>query len=278
MRDLLLSTLFFAGFLGFAQEDNAELIEKVDGFSHPESVVFDENRNQIFISNIGDDTPGDGFISKVDAQGEIIALKWIDGLNDPKGLQIVDNKIYVTDVTELVEMDLESEKITNRIPVEGSEGLNDITLDEEGNLFISDNRRSAIYIKKKENQEVELWMDGEELQFPNGLLAVENEIYIAAWGEEQNGNLLKINRETKEIIPVTEGGIGNLDGIQLNQENNFYISDWATGNIHEINEDGETKKVLTSEKTSGDILFLPEENQLVLPMNHQNSVWWYQLH
>lgn len=278
MRDFLLSTLFFVGFIGFAQEDTAELIKKVDGFSHPESVVFDENRNLIFISNIGDDTPGDGFVSKVDAQGEVIALKWIDGLNDPKGLQIMDNKIYVTDVTELVEMDLESEEITKRIPVEGSEGLNDITLDEEGNLFISDNRRSAIYIKNKESQEVELWMDGEELQFPNGLLAVGNKVYIAAWGEEQNGNLLKINRETKEILPVTEGGVGNLDGIQLNQENNFYISDWATGNIHEINENGETKKVLTSEKTSGDILFLPEENQLVLPMNHQNSVWWYQLH
>lgn len=277
MQKILLFTFFLTVSLGSAQENSAELIKKIEGFSHPESVVFDNDRDLIFISNIGKDTPGDGFISKADTGGEVIDLKWVDGLNDPKGLQIVDEKIYVTDLTELIEMDIKSGEITKKISVEGSEGLNDITLDEEGNLFISDNRRSAIYKKEKESDQVELWMDGEELQFPNGLLAVEDEIYIAAWGKKQDGNVLKVNKSTKEISPVTKAGIGNLDGIQLNRDKNFYISDWATGDIYEIGKTGQTQQILASEKTSGDILFLPDENKLVLPMNHQNSVWWYQL-
>lgn len=37
------------------------------------------------------------------------------------------------------------------------------------------------------------------------------------------------------------------------------------------------KEVLTLEKSSGDTLYDAAKNQLVLPMNHQNSVWWYQL-
>lgn len=277
MHYKLLFPLLFIGFIGLAQENSAELLKKVDGFSHPESVVVDEDRQIMFVSNIGDATPGDGFVSKVNLKGEILELKWVDGLNDPKGLQIANGSLYVTDLTELVEMDIETGEIKKKIFVEGSEGLNDITLDEEGNLFISDNRRSAIYLKKKDSDEVEIWMDGKKLQYPNGLLAVQNDLYISAWGDDQNGNVLKINKNTKEISSVSNSGIGSLDGIQQNQRNNFFISDWATGDIYEIKKDGELKKILASEKTSGDILYIPGENKLVLPMNHQNSVWWYQL-
>ena len=42
-------------------------------------------------------------------------------------------------------------------------------------------------------------------------------------------------------------------------------------------KDGEIVEVLTSEKSAGDIFFDVEKDQLVLPMNHQNAVWWYQL-
>jgi hypothetical protein len=83
--------------------------------------------------------------------------------------------------------------------------------------------------------------------------------------------------DTREIEKVSKEGIGNLDGVQPVGDDAFYISDWATGTIYLIKKDGELKEVLTSEKSSGDILFDAEKNQLVLPMNFQNSVWWYQL-
>lgn len=253
-----------------------ELIRKVEGFSHPESVVQDKTDGVLYISNIGEGEPGDGFISKVTKDGEIVELEWIIGLNDPKGLLVKNGTLYVTDVTEVVEMNIEAGEIIRRIPVKGAVSLNDITIDRQGTLFISDSGASGIY-KMDSSGEISQWLKSEELEYSNGLLAVDDKIYVAAWGREKPGNLLKVNRKTKEIQQISSEGIGNLDGIQQTEEGDFYISDWATGTIYRIDEQGNQSEVLTSEKSAGDILFMEKENVLILPMNRQNAVWWYEL-
>lgn len=277
MRNLLLFTILISGTFAFAQEKGTELIKKTEGFSHPESVVFDEDREFVYISNIGEKEPGDGFISKANIDGDVLDLNWITDLNDPKGLLIQDHLLYVSDNTDLVIMDIESGNITSRIEVEGAKFLNDITADEEGNIYISDTGNSSIYILKQGSDEVTQWLSTEELEFPNGLLVVDDYIYVAAWGSEDGGNLLKVDLDTKEITRISEKPIGNLDGIQLNDNNNFYISDWATGDVYEIDRKGKSNKILTSETSAGDILFHSDSGKMVLPMNRQNSVWWYQV-
>jgi len=133
---LLLSLLICSGV--YAQSTSATLIKKVEGFSHPESVVFNEDKNEYYISNMADREDGDGFISRVSSEGEITELKWIDGLKDPKGLLVIDDKLYVTNNTEVIEISIENSEITKRIEVEGAKSLNDITVDASGNIFISD--------------------------------------------------------------------------------------------------------------------------------------------
>lgn len=277
MRNLLLFAILISGPFVFSQQKAAELIKKTDGFSHPESVVYDEDRELVYISNIGEKNPGDGFISKTNLDGDVLELNWITGLNDPKGLQIQDDLLYVSDNTDLVIMDIETGSISRRIEVEGSEFLNDITVDEEGNIYISDSGNSSIYILKKDADNVTQWLSTEKLEFPNGLLVVDDYIYVAAWGKEDGGNLLKVALDSKEVTKISDKPIGNLDGIQLNKNNNFYISDWANGEVHEIDTKGKIHKILTSEKSSGDILFHADSGKIVLPMNRQNSVWWYQI-
>ena len=67
---LLLSLMICSGL--YAQSTSATLIKKVEGFSHPESVVFNQDKNEYYISNMADREEGDGFISRVSAEGEII--------------------------------------------------------------------------------------------------------------------------------------------------------------------------------------------------------------
>lgn len=266
-------TCCFAG----AQSDKASLLQKVSGFSHPESVVYDEVRDVVYVSNIGEREAGDGFISRVSKNGDILELHWITGLEDPKGLQIKEEKLYVTDNTRLVEMSIPEGRVTRSIEIEDSQFLNDISIDDQGTLYISDSGKSAIYTFDPSG-EINEWLATEELRYPNGLLVVDDKIYVAAWGGENGGPVLEVDRRTRGIEPVSSKDIGNLDGIQkLPNEESFYISDWASGNIYKIDADGTIKEILTSEKSAGDILFLPEEKKLALPMNHQNEVWWYEL-
>lgn len=261
----------------FAQDITSTLLEKVEGFSHPESVVYDDEREVVYVSNIGEEQAGDGFISRVSRDGEVLDMRWITGLDDPKGLQIKEDKLYVTDNTRLVELDIKEGKISRTLSIEGSKYLNDIAIDAEGSLYISDSGKSGIY-KMSPSGEITEWLQTEELEYPNGLLVVDDAIYVAAWGQDGGGNVLKVDLTDKDIEKVSSRGIGNLDGIQkLEKEQAFYISDWATGKVYKVTSGGKIEEILTSEKSAGDILYLEEQKKLALPMNLQNEVWWYQL-
>lgn len=248
--------------------------KKLTGFSHPESVVYDEDRDMFYVSNIGDKEPGDGFISLLSGDGEVLNARWITGLHDPKGLMIQGNSLFVTDNIELVEMDILEGEILERKMVVDAESLNDIAADDVGNLYISDIQKNSIFMVDRLGEVTE-WLNNPDLEQPNGLFVTDDAIFVAAWGKDNPGNLLKVNRDTKEIETVTRAPIGNLDGIQPIDSETFYISDWATGKIYKINKSGEQSEVLTSAKSAGDILYYKKENKLVLPMNHQNEVWWY---
>lgn len=254
----------------------SQFMFKVEGFKHPESVVLDSVHNVLYISNIGDGTPGDGFISRVTVNGGLLDRKWVGNLNGPKGLLLLNDTLWVTDNTDLVAMDINTAKVVDRIPVEDASFLNDIAVDHEGVLYFSDSGKSSIY-KREISGEIEEWLKTEDLEFVNGLLVVDNGLYVAAWGGEGPGNVLRVDLDTKNIEQITAKGLGNLDGIQQIDNNEFYVSDWATGKIYKIDWNGNATEVFTSDKSAGDFLFLKEQQMLVLPMNHQNEVWWYQL-
>lgn len=260
----------------YGQTTEAVLIKKIEGLSHPESVVIDRSSNILYVSNIGEQETRDGFISKVSSNGDILEKEWIPGLKDPKGLLINNEELYVTDVTEFVIMSLADEKIMEIIEVKEAVSLNDIAAGENGELYISDHKKSSVF-RRDPSGEITEWLHTEELEFPNGLWVDGNYLYIAAWGKEKNGNLLRVDLSSKEIENITHTGIGNLDGIQPIGNEEFYVSDWATGKIYRMGADGNYSTIFTAEKSTGDFLYLQEEEQLILPMNHQNALWWYRL-
>ncbi len=275
MKRLIL-LLFLCGITVTGQEQSIAPEIKLTGFSHPESVIYDEGSEYFYVSNMADRTEGDGFISRISRKWKKQEHRWVEGLNDPKGLVVKGDKLYVTDVNVLVEIDLETGEILRRIPVEGAKSLNDPAMDEKGDIYFSDLAGNSIF-KLDQTGEVESWLSSPELEKPNGLFVTPDFILVAAWGEEQNGNILKIDRSTKEISSISREGIGNMDGIQSKGSGEYFISDWATGKIYSFDMNGNLKEVLTSEKSSGDILYLEDENKLYLPMNHQNELWIYTL-
>lgn len=263
------------GSFAFAQDQKVPEI-KLTGFSHPESVIYDAGTEYFYVSNMADKTEGDGFISRISRKWKEQDHTWVTGLDDPKGMVIKENKLYVTDVTQLLEIDLQSGEVLKRIPVEGAQSLNDPAFDENGVLYFSDLAAGSIY-KMNEAGEIKEWLKSSELERPNGLFLTTEYILVAAWGQEQNGNFLKIDRKTKEVTPISKNGIGNLDGIQPKADGEYFISDWASGKIYSIDMKGNLSEEFTSEKSSGDILFQQDEKKLYLPMNLQNEIWIYNL-
>ena len=114
----------------------------------PESVLFDAGGKVLFESNI-DGQPwekdGKGSVGKVGLDGKIIQVDWVTGLNAPKGLGKYKNFLYAADIDNVVVIDIDKAAVVKRIPVEGAEGLNDISVDKNGKVWVTDSKAGKIY-------------------------------------------------------------------------------------------------------------------------------------
>lgn len=140
MRIFLTGILLFTASFGFSQ--TPEFVWETDSlFDKPESAVYDVKKQVIYVSNINGQyctKDGNGFISRVDLDGNILELNWVTGLNSPQGLALHGNKLYVADVDEIMEIDVDQEKIINKYKIDGAKFLNDAASDKSGNIFVSD--------------------------------------------------------------------------------------------------------------------------------------------
>ncbi|AZQ44299.1 NHL repeat-containing protein [Nonlabens ponticola] len=257
------------------------LLSETPNLAHAESVFYDPIYDRLYVSVQGEQEPGDGSIATLDLQGNVLDLTFTTGLDNPKGIAIKNDAIYVSDVTKLVAIDRKSGKIKQEYSLGDEQFLNDVAVDDQGNVYVSDMRSSSIY-RLSPNRVYARWMTSPLLENPNGLLAVNNQLYVAAWGlpskvegEKSSGRFLKVDPYSKKVTNITASPQGNLDGVQLFDESHFLISDWSAGTIHKASKDGGFEDFFTSEFSVGDILYIQDKQLMVLPLNRQNKVQIY---
>lgn len=239
-----------------------------------ESVIYDKKRDILYVSNIAgkpDSLDGKGFISKLDLMGKIIDTMWIEGLDAPKGMGIIEDTLYVTDVDDVVKINIETSEILKKYPIEGSEFLNDITTGKDGKVYISDSNKGDIHVL--ENDKITLVQDS--LAGPNGLLIDNDKFLVALWGEK---TLNTFNPETGEMTKRTDS-INNADGIVAVGDGSYLVSSW-NGQVHLVNEDWSKELLLdttSDEINAADIEYVSDKNILLVPNFFKNTVTAYKL-
>ena len=274
MKPSLFIVLVFAANLSVAQ--SLQLKWKSDTLLRvPESVLLDAGRNVLYVSNIdgkSDGKDGEGFISQLTLDGKIKSLKWVTGLNAPKGLGMVKNNLYVADLTTVVVIDIPSGKITNTIEIEGAQFLNDVTTDSKGIVYVSDSSTGKIYTVK--DGKAELYFESAEFNRINGLLALKDGLYVADFG---NGSNYKISTDKKLTkVAVTSQG---ADGVVLVGKNEYLVSSWH-GEIYHVNAKGESKKVLDTKDqkiSAADIEYNSKTKTVYVPTFFANCIMAYEL-
>jgi len=242
----------------------------------PESVILDKKRDILYVTNLNFGPrikDGNGFISKISKTGMITELRWIEGLSSPKGMAIVGDTLFATDVDEIVLMDINAGKIIRKIPVDSAGMLNDITSDNQGNLYFSDTDRNKIH--KYTGGKVTEWLT-EGLNGPNGLLFEDSRLLVAS----QRGNdFASIDITTKTRKLLTES-VGRGDGIAFTGIPGFYIvTDWE-GEIFMINPDYSKVSLLRTKEAginSADIEYIEKMNLLLVPTFFSNCIVAYKL-
>lgn len=268
-RNYFLNLLLLLGISSSAQT-LTKVWTTTDGIKTPESALFDAKSNKIYVTNIDGDPStkdGNGFISLLDTDGKMNKLKWVTGLNAPKGQAIYDGNLYVADIDELVIISIKDAKINHRIKVENAKFLNDVTASEDGTIFVTDMKDNKIYAFTK--GKLELWSADELINNPNGLWAEKGKLYI---GTDQ---ILQADIKTKEIKVLVDN-CGGIDGLEKLENGQFIYSNWQ-GRIF-VTKGNESIKLLDTvdKQNTADIDYVPEKNLVLVPTFLANSLDAYE--
>lgn len=258
-----------------AQQHSLEKIWETDSIvAVPESVLADTKKGILYVSLIdggGWVADGKGGVGKLSPDGKNYDSTWITGLNAPKGLGIIGNKLYVADMSEVVVVDIENGKIEKKIAIDSARGLNDITVTDKGIIYVSDSRNAKIW--RIENDIPALYLDSVNgVKGVNGLKAVGDELVIAA-----GKNFIKAdkNKNVTKIADLPQGG----DGIEPIGNGDYLVTAWA-GYIFYVSADGRVETLLEThpqKKNTADIGYDPVKRIVYVPTFNAKTVVAYRL-
>ncbi len=247
---------------------------KVTGLKTPESVVQAKD-GKIYVSEINEfGKNGDGQISVI--ENGLVSV-FADGLDDPKGLVIIGDNLYIADKTQVIKVSL-SDATQKEVFVPANaftkppQFLNDLEADPQGNLYVSDSGdimgsgKGGVIYKVNASGEVTKLIDGDDnplVMAPNGLLADDTGMFLT-YVDFTSGILYNLNTETGELTDL-EQGFGGGDGLVHHSSGTLYVSDWKNGKVFSVGVDGEIKTVGPQYKAAADIALTKDERYLMVP-------------
>ncbi|HUG27416.1 MAG TPA: SMP-30/gluconolactonase/LRE family protein [Gemmatimonadales bacterium] len=270
-------------------------VSVTEGFATPESVLWDAEQQVWFVSNINGgptDRDDNGFISRLTADGTIDSLHWVSGgrggvtLNAPKGMAIVGDLLWVTDIDALRAFDRRSGALMASMEFgDQAKFLNDITADPDGALYITDTgiaigpegmtRPGPDRIFKVVDGMMEVIAEGAHLEAPNGI----------AW-DAANNRLIMVPFASAALYTLSPDGragslgtgLGGHDGVEILADGRIIVSSWEGGSVFAVGVDNAENTVLISGLDApADIGLDRARNVVAIPLFNQNRVEFWRI-
>lgn len=251
---------------------SVEKVWQTDGFKKPESAVYDPQRKVIYISNLNEDAPGDGFISKMDVKGNIQKLGWIDGLDNPKGMDMQGNYLYVNDQHRVLKIDVVSGEIVKEYPITGAVFLNDLAVDEDGTIYTVDSDGQQVFQLKNGKAKV-FWQDRNRGR-PNGIWLDQDRILLTT---TQSNQLIALDKILRKAT-VLQANVGTGDGIEALENGGYLVTDFQ-GRIFYFStmENLHTLLDIRGKGHTADLEYIAADKLIIVPMHRYNGVQAYKI-
>jgi sugar lactone lactonase YvrE len=254
------------------------------GLKTPASVVHDTKTDSYLLSNVNGSpfaADNNGFISKLNPDGRLIALQFIAGgqnqvvLNAPKGLAIADRSLYVVDLDTVRVFNLDTGAAKDSIAIEGAQCLSDIAVAADGSLYVSDigmkegfqpSGSDAIYRIDAEKK-VERLAAGAYLGQPSGLRVDADGVWIATLGSGEVFHLGKDHKVSGTQRPPT----AKLVGLTALDDQSLLISSWDCGCVYKSDQTGAFSKLVDNVAGAADIAYDQQRKRLLVPLANTDS-------
>jgi len=237
----------------------------------PESVLPDPANHILYVSLV-DGNPweadGKGGVGRLSPDGKQYNGTWITGLNAPKGMGRFGNRLYAADLGDVVVIDIAKGQIIKKIPIQGESGLNDITVDDNGVVYVSDTKSGKVY--RIAGDVPTLFMDN--LEGANGLKASGKNLYILA---RKQVLFADPQKHLKVICDLPNGG----DGVEEVGNGDLIVSEWI-GNVFYVYADGRKVQILDrkpEKKNTADIWYDQTTKTLYVPGFFGKTITAYRL-
>lgn len=262
---------------------------QIEGLQTPHGFVADPKGENYFISNVNgepDARDNNGFITKIDQNGKITQLHFIQGgrdgvvLHAPKGMAIVDDVLYVVDIDTLRGFDKETGKSAVTVSFEPHAdharpvSLIDVASGGAGLLYVSDTAADTVYrVEAGKPVTVSVLVHDTALAGPSGL----------AWNAK-SGKLIAVSYNKGKIMEITPDGaiselvsnsffssrFSNLSGVDFDEFGSMYVSDFTAGKVWRIRPDMKFEVIAEYLPAPAD-LGIDRRNHLILVPYHYGN-------
>lgn len=213
-------------FLPFAS--SAQVITTT--LEHPEAIVSDGNF--LFVSCFGKDlAPAqkdtDGYIAKINFDGSVVEKHFFTGLSAPKGMCIVGDVLYFTDINRVKGVNLSNKTIVLDVKISAAKFLNDITSQDGKKLLISDSSLKAIFEVELQEANYSVYDSISAPTSTNGLHYDKKTKRLYVAGGKRQGEHASIGYydANKKFVQISTTA-GSFDGLFLLNENTLLATDW----------------------------------------------------
>jgi len=228
-----------------------------EGFAQPAGVVVDPENDVYLVSHMNGnpaERDGNGFISRISPDGEMLDLRWIDltgtdrALNSPRGMAIRGDSLFVADVDCIRIFELETGMDDGYTCLDGVTFITDIDVGPEGSIFVTDaglesedgvlipTGTDAVYrIVLAEGRRGSTLGHGEEMGNPRGIAVGSRGIFVTTSGSGELYALTPDGQKTS-IFPASQR---ELDGIVFLPDGSFVFSSPSDGTLTMVDAGGQ---------------------------------------
>ena len=213
---LLLAAVVAFGPAGWPQTEADIAWISSEGFCEPETVLPLPDRT-LLVSNVCNfATAGDGYLSLLTVDGDMLQKEHVTGLDSPLGMALHQGQLFVVD--------------TNRVRVfswpEGSplrsialhtRVANDIAVADDGQLFVTDTAAGKVIQVNAAGTASEL-LDGREFPGANGIAVRGQELWVGGV------RLWRVDLEIGQVETIGPDWLADIDGIEFEEDGTVQLT------------------------------------------------------
>ncbi len=269
-------------------EPKVQAIEGV-GLATPESVLYDAEADVYLVSNINGSPlamDDNGFISRLSPDGKVLTQKWIDGarpdvqLSAPKGMALVGELLYVTDIDTVRKFDRKSGAARGEIKIANATFLNDLAPAPAGGVYVSDSGLAAgakgfapsgsdaVYLVSADDT-IKPLAKGKSLGQPNGLWPAHDGVWVVTFGKNE---LYRVStsvagEQDRTLLPK-----GGLDGLVGLDDGSFLVSSWEASGVYRGKPGGTFVLAIKDVPSPADIGWDAKRKRVLIPLFEKDAL------